>query len=69
MVDFVSPHSIKTIYGQVDGTVLTEIPSGGRYHLNGIYLKLKPTWFNLSYDRTDRKYNVLKVFELVEDMS
>jgi hypothetical protein len=59
--------TIQTVYGQVDDQILTEIPSGGRFHLNGTYLKLKPTWFNLKYNQVDQKYDVIKVFEMITD--
>jgi hypothetical protein len=54
---------ISTVYGQMNGHTLTEIPSGYRYIVKSVYLKLKPTWFNLGLDWRDGTYDVIKAFE------
>jgi hypothetical protein len=58
---------IQTIYGQIEGHTLTEIPTGYRYYVNSTWLKLKPTWFNVGLDWRDGSYDVIKAFEMQLD--
>jgi hypothetical protein len=64
---FTSLGTIKTVYGQIDDHILTELPSKGRYHIRSCWLRLKPTWFNLSHDWRSNTYEVIKAFETIID--
>ncbi len=55
---------VSTIYGEIDGDVITDIPSGRKYKIRGSYRKLKPTWFNVGLNWFEEDYTLIKIFNI-----
>ena len=54
---------ISTVYGFIEGNIVTEIPSGRRYKVRANYRKSKPTWFNLGLNWFEGDYSLIKIFD------
>lgn len=58
---------IQTIYGYIEGNIVTEIPSGRKYVVRANYRKSKPTWFNLGLNWRTNDWSLIKIFNFEFD--
>ena len=58
---------IETVYGFIEGNIVTEIPSGYKYVVRSTYLKSKPTYFNLGLNWMTGDYTLIKIFDFEKE--
>lgn len=56
-------NAVITVYGWIDGNIITEIPTGFRYCVRANYMKSKPTWFNITLDWWTKDYFIEKIYD------